>query len=133
MLSQIAFAVTALLISPPASENGVSLGKDQELQTSARLIETEDMVSFEITGPNTVAPTIYVDFNRNGAVDRNQDFAAGIEPGGSACLSYLITETSSTTCQPQGQKVRIEQSLLGPSAVTTFHFPKREIGRASCR
>jgi hypothetical protein len=127
MLGEIAYTVTALLISPSGSENGLSLGKDKELQTSARLIETEDSITFEITGPNTVASTISVDVNRNGSVDRDRDFAASIEPGGAPCLSYLITETSSTTCNAPGQMVKIQQSRLGPWTATTFRFPKKEV------
>ena len=127
MLSEIALVVASLMISPPDSENGLALGTDKELQTSARLIETDDTVSFEFTGPNNVAPTIFVDVNRNGAVDRDEDFAAGIEPGGSPCLSYLLTERSSTTCKPPGKKVQIEQGRTDQLTVTTFSFPKNEI------
>jgi len=127
MLSEIALAVASLTVAPSDSEKGLALGTDEELQTSARLIEAEGTISFVITGPNTVASTISVDVNRNGAVDRKQDFAASIQPGESPCLQYLLTETSSTTCKPPGQMVRIEQSRLGLWTVTTFSFPKSEI------
>lgn len=127
MLSEIALVVASLMTSPPDSEIAIVLGTDEELQTSARLIETDDTVSFELTGPNNVAPTIFVDVNRSGTVDRDEDFLAGIEPGGSPCLSYLLTETSSTTCKPPGKKVRIEQRRNDQLTVTTFSFPKNEI------
>lgn len=127
MMDEIALLAASLMIAPPDNGNGITLGTDKELQTTARLIETDDAIRIELTGPNDVAPTIFVDLNRNGAVDRDVDFAAGIEPGGSTCLSYLVTETSSTTCNPPGKKVQIEQFRAGPLTVNSFNFPKNEI------
>jgi len=127
MLSDFVLAAFALVATQSADDPGLLIASDKDLSTSVRLVETDDSVRFDITGPDSVAPTISIDVNRNGAVDRSVDFQVGIKPGAAPCLSYLLDESSSTTCKAPGDKVKVIQSRGEQGMVTTIIFPKPEI------
>ena len=127
MLTEIAFAAMAVASSAPSDQPGLLIGTDNQLSTSVRLVETDDIVRFEITGPDSVAPTVSIDINRNGTVDRNVDFQVGLAPGDTPCLAYMLDESSSTTCKLPGDKANVVQARGEQGLVTTISFPKREI------
>jgi len=116
----------ALLAADEAA--GISLGTDAELKTSGRLIETTDAVRFEFTGPASVAPTVAIDVNRNGVIDRNVDFKVGVRSDGSSpCLQNLLGEGRSSICRSPGDKAQLTTNRHGNSMTTVITLQKRGI------
>lgn len=127
MFSQLSLAALATISPPAADQPGILVATDDELSTSVRLIETEEHVRFEFAGPESVAPTIAIDINRNGTVDRDVDFQVSAEKSGSPCLQLLLDDRRSSTCKPAGNRASAGRSR-GPHATTTHvTFPKREV------
>lgn len=127
MFSQFALAAFAAISLPAAEQPGLAVVTDEELSTRVGLTETEDHVRFEFAGPDSVAPTIAIDINRNGTVDPNVDFQVSSEKSGSPCLQLLLDDRRSSICKPAGNRASASRSR-GPEATTTLvTFPKREI------
>jgi len=113
MFSQFALAAFAAISLPAAEQPGLAVVTDEELSTRDRLTETEDHVRFEFAGPDSVAPTIAIDVNRNGTVDPNVDFQVSAEKSGSPCLQLLLDDRRSSNLQA-GRKQGERQSQPRP-------------------
>ncbi len=129
MLKTVAFLSMTLTQAQPAVEHEMLIATDQALSMSVRLFETADVVRFEFTGPDSIVPSVAIDVQRNGVIDRATDFQVGFDDDGdeSPCLQQLISELKSTDCAPPGDRARISKSRRDNSALTTFSFPKRHI------
>ena len=127
MIVHLALAILALAQPQPTEESGLLIASDDDWSTSVRLIETDDAISFEITAPPYVLPTVAFDITRNGVVDRNVDFQVSVKEDGSACFQYLIRDGASTTCKPLGERGTLSQSRSEKEIKTTLRFLKRDV------
>lgn len=134
MLAFPLIAITALAFqtasapepgSTPAA--GVEVGNSPEESATARLIETDDAIRIEITAPTFIFPSISIDADRNGSVQSDTDFLVSAQADGSACLSILNSNGSSSTCRPLGARAQIVKGVQGNRALTQFIFPKKAV------
>jgi hypothetical protein len=127
MLRDLALLIFAMSSSGLAELPSLPIATDKELSTDVRLIETADEVRFEFTGPSHVLPSVSIDVNRNGIVDRNLDFRLSLGTNGSACLQYLLRENASSICEQPGEKAKVLIQGDKDQETTILSFPKSEI------
>jgi hypothetical protein len=127
MPSNLPLITIGLMALQPAGDPGLLIATDHDLSTSVQLVETDQEIRFEFTGPEHVLPSIAVDVNRNGVVDKNLDFQIGLGTGGAICFQYLLREGASTTCKPPGEKAKLAWKRNGDGTATTISLQKREI------
>lgn len=127
MIGNFTQVLFGLLLSQPPHEPALLIGTSKDLSTSVQLIETADSVLFEFTGPESVAPSVSIDVNRNGRVDRNVDFQVSLDAKGEPCLQLLLHEGASSTCKQLGKKASVTRKSLNQGMITTVTFPKYEV------
>ncbi len=104
-----------------------SLGYDKEESTTARIVESDDSIRFEISSPEYIVPSVAIDADRNGKIDPDVDFMAGFTPHGLACVFRLLAEGKTSTCLPLNGKVQVTKQQTGNTTNTVFIFPKNAI------
>lgn len=110
-----------------AGQRHTVLADSKELAASARLIEAGEEVSFEISAPAFVFPSVAVDLDRNGKIDPETDFSLSVRANGAPCLQRLLGPRKSSACTAPAQKAQVQTSYRGEVKVTQFTFPKRGI------
>ena len=108
-------------------ERGLLVATNPQEATTARLVEADEAVIFEITGPANISPSVAIDVRRNGKIDADDDFEVSLQTDGTPCLSRLLEERKSSQCGPLGDKATVMRKPSGDSIKTTFTFPKRLI------
>ena len=111
----------------PEQPQGLILAHDERQKVTLRLIEDEDTVTFELTGPTFILPQISIDADRNGGIDSDVDFSVSVLPDGSPCLTRLLREGVTSPCRPLESNAKITKRTDGEVAVTSILFPKTTV------
>ncbi|HYC95037.1 MAG TPA: hypothetical protein VEB39_04990 [Sphingomicrobium sp.] len=127
MLTNLAIVALGITSAQSPETPSLLVATDKELSTSVRLKETADDVRFEFTGPDNVLPSVAIDVNRNGAVDRDLDFRIGFSDDDTVCFQNLIREGASSICKLPGEKARVVRSRHEQGTTTILSIPKRQI------
>jgi hypothetical protein len=124
----LALAALGLSAASPAQEEaGIPLAADKARGVEARLVETEDAVRIDVSAPEAVLPSVAIDANRSGDVDRGLDFMVSAAPDGSVCLSRFLAQHQTSPCEPPGETARLTKRQSGTTVTTSFLFPKHAV------
>jgi hypothetical protein len=129
MPNVLALMVLLVAQGQPPIDGGRVIATSQELATKVTVFESPDELRFQVTAPLAIVPSIGIDTQRNGMIDRGADFQLGFDAdkNNEPCLEVMLTEDRFSDCQNPGRKAKIVQARRGDLLETSFILTKKEV------